>query len=383
MITFAYVGVAAWEGPALVTAIDYLWEIPRAGYLWNVAGFDVYISWVVVGSLGGIILSYINYRGVKQSAVFQTLATLAMALGGVFFLLGGIVKGDVSFMVPTFTGTSGLVAVILMVPAMFVGFDVIPQAAEEMNIPLNKIAKVLILSICLAAAWYILMIIGISLSAPHDIRVGDGIPVADSFAYAMNNPIFGKLMIIAAMCGILTSWNGFIVGATRVLFGMGRAKMLPATFGRVHPKYQTPTAAIILVGAITALSPLLGKTSLVWFVDASAFGTVVAYFMVALSFLALRRKEPGLARPYLVPAGTLVGILAILVAGFFLYLYLPIGPGALLPVEWALVLGWIVLGIVFFIQSQKAYKDVTLEEREYLMFGDQYSRPHLRWDRKS
>lgn len=65
MITFAYVGVAAWEGPALVTAIDYLWEIPRAGYLWRVAGFDVYISWVIVGSLGGIILSYINYRGVK------------------------------------------------------------------------------------------------------------------------------------------------------------------------------------------------------------------------------------------------------------------------------------------------------------------------------
>ncbi|MCC8165244.1 MAG: APC family permease [Planctomycetes bacterium] len=381
MITFAYVGVAAWEGPALVTAIDYLWEIPRAGYLWRVAGFDVYISWVVVGSLGGIILSYINYRGVKQSAVFQTLATLAMAMGGIFFLLGGIVKGDVSHMVPTFTSTSGLVAVILMVPAMFVGFDVIPQAAEEMNIPLGKIAKVLILSICLAAAWYILMIIGIALSAPNEIRVGDGIPVADSFAYAMNHPVFGKLIIIAAMCGILTSWNGFIVGATRVLFGMGRAKMLPATFGRVHPKYQTPTSAIILVGAITALSPLLGKTSLVWFVDASSAGTVVAYFMVALSFLALRRKEPGLARPYLVPAGTLVGILAILVAGFFLYLYLPIGPGALLPVEWALVLGWIVLGIVFFIQSQSAYKDVTPEEREYLLFGDDYSRPHLKWNR--
>ncbi|MCC8116897.1 MAG: amino acid permease, partial [Planctomycetes bacterium] len=192
-------------------AIDSLGEIPRAGYLWRVAGCDGYISWVLVGSLGGIILSYINYRGVKQSAVFQTLATLAMALGGVFFLLGGIVKGDVSFMVPTFTGTSGLVAVILMVPAMFVGFDVIPQAAEEMNIPLNKIAKVLILSICLAAAWYILMIIGISLSAPQDVRVGDGIPVADSVAEAMNPPVFGTLRLIAAMCGILTSWTGVIV----------------------------------------------------------------------------------------------------------------------------------------------------------------------------
>ena len=96
-------------------------------------------------------------------------------------------------MFPTFTGTSGLVAVLLMVPAMFVGFDVIPQAAEEMNIPLNKIAKVLIISICMAAAWYMLMILSIALAAPMDFRHAAGIPVAESFAYTMGNPLFGKL----------------------------------------------------------------------------------------------------------------------------------------------------------------------------------------------
>ena len=376
MITFAYVGVAAWEGPALVTAVDYIIQIPRFGYLWEVAGFEVYLSWVLIGSLGGLILAYVNYKGVKSSAIFQTAATLAMSVGGILFLLGGIGFGSTENMIPVFTDGRGLVAVILMVPAMFVGFDVIPQAAEEMHIPLTTIAKVLIISICLAAAWYILMIIGISLSAPPNVRAEAAIPVAGSFAHAMGSGVFGKLMIIAALCGILTSWNGFIVGATRVIFGMGRAKMLPEVFGKVHPKYQSPTAAIILVGFFTCLSPLLGKTSLVWFVNASAFGTVVAYFMVACSFLALRKNEPELVRPYKVGAGTLVGILAIGVAALFLYLYLPFGsPSSLVWQEWTMVAVWVVLGIVLAVMTKAKYPNVSLEEREYLLFGDEYSRP--------
>jgi amino acid transporter len=379
MITFAYVGVAAWEGPALVTAIDYLvGGVPRWGYLWTVAGFEVYASWVAIGFIGGLLLAILNYVGVKSSAIFQTYATLAMALGGVCFLLGGVTMGSTENMIPVLTTSKGVVAVILAVPAMFVGFDVIPQAAEEMNIPLNKIAKVLILSIVLAAGWYIFMIVGIALSAPAEVRDSAGVPVADAFAYAFGNPLFGKLMILAAMCGILTSWNGFIIGATRVLFSMGRAKMLPAAFGRIHSKYQTPTAAIILVGIITCFSPLLGKSSLGWFVDASAFGTVIAYFMVALSFVALRRKEPELERPYKI-RGDWVGYVAVLVALFFIYLYVPLGsPNPLGHVEWTMVACWVVLGIIFFFMATAAYRDVSPEEREYLLFGDEYSRSHLK-----
>jgi amino acid transporter len=374
MITFAYVGVAAWEGPAFVTAIDYIFVIPRVGYLWTIAGFDVYISWVLVGAAGGLVLAVLNYIGIKSAAVFQAFATLALGIGGIAFFFGSVVNGSFENMLPAFTTGNGLVAVILMVPAMFVGFDVIPQAAEEMNIPLNKIAKILIFSICLAAAWYILMIISIALAAPAEVRDGAAVPVADAFAFAMGGPVFGKLMIIAAMCGILTSWNGFIVGATRVLFSMGRAKMLPSVFGKVHPKYGSPTAAIILVGLITCASPLMGKSALVWFVDASAFGTVVAYFMVALSFLALRKREPDLVRPYKVKGGPVIGVLAVGVSLFFLFLYLPIGPGALIPVEWALVLGWVVLGVVFFIFVKAKYRDVKSEETEYLLFGKEYER---------
>jgi amino acid transporter len=376
MITFAYVGVAAWEGPAFVTAIDYVLPLPRIGFLWNVAGFDVYFSWYAVALVAGLLLTIMNLRGVKASAIFQTFATIALAIGGIVFVVGGVIRGEAANLVPVFTTGKGFAAVVLMVPAMFVGFDVIPQAAEEMNIPLGQIAKILIVAILLAAGWYMLMIFGICISAPGDIRVSKGVPVADAFAYAMGSPVFGKLMIITAMCGILTSWNGFILGATRVLFSMGRAKMLPAVFGKVHPKYDTPTAAIILVGIITVLSPLLGKSALVWFVDASAFGTVVAYTMVALSFIFLRKNEPELVRPYKVKGGMAVGVCAVGVGIFFLYLYLPAGPSPLVPIEWALVLGWVALGVILFIANgvKNTVAGVSLAEREYLMFGKEYSR---------
>ncbi|MEG0662851.1 MAG: APC family permease, partial [Anaerovoracaceae bacterium] len=221
-------------------------------------------------------------------------------------------------------------------------------------------------------------VLSVGLSAPGDVRFNPNDPghigVAAAFAHALGTPIAAKFMIIAAMCGILTSWNGFIVGATRVLFSMGRATMLPKLFAKVHPKYGSPVAAIILVGLITMCSPLLGKGALVWFVNAAAFGTVVAYFMVALSYLVLRKTEPKLERPYKVKGGMIIGVLAVGVSLFFLYLYLPLGsPNPLTLIEWCLAGGWILLGIVFFIIN-KATTKATKEEVEYLMFGDDYKR---------
>ena len=78
------------------------------------------------------------------------------------------------------------------------------------------------------------------------------------------------------------------VGSTRILFSMSRAKMLPTVFSKLHPKYGSPTAAITLVGVLGLISPLLGKNALGWFVDASSFGTVVAYLTVSISFVMVR-----------------------------------------------------------------------------------------------
>jgi amino acid transporter len=382
MITFAYVGVAAFEGPSFATAVNYLIEIPKIGYLWTIAGFDVYVSWMAVGIIASIILTILNYIGIKAATVFQTVASGGIILGGLVLVFGSATRGSVENMEPLFTSGSGILAVMVMVPAMFVGFDVIPQAAEEMNIPLKKISKILIISIIMAAIWYIAMIFGLGMSAPEDVRLAADIPVPDALAYVMGHPAFGKIMIIAALLGIITSWNGFIIGGSRVLFAMARAKMLPEIFGKVHPKYGTPSFSVIFIGVIVCLAVFLGRSALVWLIDASAFGTVVAYFMVAMSFLIVRYKEPGLNRPYKTPAGPFVGIVAVGVALFFLWTYLPIGPAGLIPIEWGIVAVWVVLGVIFYIWAKNRYRDVTDAEYEYLMFSDKYARKSIMKSKK-
>ncbi len=368
MITFAYLGVAAWEGPALATAIDYIIPIPRWGYLYTVAGFDVYLSWLAIPAIVGLILILINFRGINISATFQAVITSILAIGGVIFIIVGGIKGDTANMQPLVTNTKGIFAVILAVPAMFVGFDVIPQAAEEMNLPVNKIPKAIIASICLAAAWYILIILAAGLSAPAEVLGQEGLSVVNAINYATSSTVAGKLIIVTAIMGILSSWNGFIIGATRVLFSMGRAKMLPAKFGVLHKKYQTPTFAIFFVGIITIFTPLLGKNSLSWFVDASAFGTVIAYFMVALSFVVLRFRFPEDERPFKVKGGKVVGFITVAITLFFIVLYLPIGSSSLLPVEWVIVGAWVVAGLIIYLcclNNKKKY----LSERESFIYG--------------
>ncbi|WP_312093914.1 APC family permease, partial [Aminipila sp.] len=189
---FAYLGVAAWEGPAFATAIDYVIPIKKIGYLWTIQGYDVYISWAAVAVIASIIITVVNLRGAKQAAIFQTIATLGLILVGALFVFGGVTKGHVEYTKPLFTNVEGFASVLLMVPAMFVGFDVIPQSAGEMNVPLKKIPKLLILSICAAALWYMLMIFSTCMSAPVEVRVNGTIPVADAMAYAFGSPLFGK-----------------------------------------------------------------------------------------------------------------------------------------------------------------------------------------------
>lgn len=372
---FAYVGVAAWEGIAIATAVDYIFPIPQWGYLWTLAGKDVYLSWSAVGMVVGLFIIALNYFGGKAAVWFQTAATILLAAVGAFFFGGSVTLGSLQNLGEAFTGVKGFIGVLLMTPAMFVGFDVIPQAAEEMNIPLNKLPRILILSILLAALWYVVICYGVAMATPPAVIANSTVAVADAATYVFNNPLMGKIVIFGAVCGILTSWNGFVIGGVRILFAMGRAKMLPPVFGKLHPKHKTPSAAVLLVGAICIMSPLLGQNALIWFVNASSFGTVVTYLLVCVAFMRLREQEPDLRRPYKLPNGKLLGGIAVAISIAFTALYIPPSPQPLVwPYEWGMVIFWAVLGAVLVLCARSYSGSITEGERELLIYGKEYAR---------
>ena len=191
-----------------------------------------------------------------------------------------------------------VLAVAVTTPFYFIGFDVIPQAAEEINIPLKKIGKILILSVVCAVLFYALVIIAVGLvltgSEILASESGTGLVTADAMAKALSSATMAKVIIIGGMCGIVTSWNSFLMGGSRALYSMAESYMVPRVFAKLHPKYKTPINALYLIGFLSIIAPLAGRKMLVWIVDAGNFGCCLAYCMVALSFLILRKKEPDL-----------------------------------------------------------------------------------------
>jgi amino acid transporter len=345
-ILLGYVSVVAFEAVALPTVAEYIAPGFSRGYLWTVAGWDVNLTWVLVGVVAAIAITAINIFGIRTAAKLQVLATGMILLVGLLLLGGSLVNGETANLEPLFdNGSRGLLGVLIMVPFMFVGFDVIPQSAEEIDIPFPEIGKLLMLSIVMAVIWYIAMIWGVSAGLSDAGRQASELPTADASAALFGGAWAGKLIVIAGIGGILTSWNSFLIGGSRALYALARAGQLPAAFGRLHPRYRTPHNALLLIGGLSMLAPLFGRPALVWLVDAGGLGIVVAYAFVAWSFLVLRRDEPDMTRPYRVANGVLVGRIALVLSLGLSLLYLPFSPAALIwPQEWAIVLAWVLLG---------------------------------------
>lgn len=332
-ILFGYFSVVAFEAVALPTVVEYFIPNYNQGYLWTIAGWDVYATWVGVGMLGSVIVTWLNIRGMEVSAWFQKTAVLGILFVGTLLFIGAVMfnpEGSNSVQAPAFIGgIGGMMAVIVMVPFMFVGFDVIPQAAEEIDLTRPNIGKFLILSIVVAVMWYVGIAWSVGTTLPLLQAENSTLATADAMTNAWHGKWAGILLVIGGVLGILSSWNAFLIGGSRLLYAMSKARMLPAFLSKLHPKYKTPSNAILLIGGLATLAPLFGRKMLVWIVDAGGFGIVIAYTCVAISFLVLRYREPDMVRPFRIPAGKLVGMVTIALSFGILMLYMPGMPSAL------------------------------------------------------
>ena len=369
MIVLGYVSVACFEACAFPTIITYLWPGFLKGYMYTVAGFDIYASWLITAIVIAFLIMLINIIGAKTAAILQTVLTCIIGGAGILLIVASVINGTVDnldgqIFAGTTTGVNikAIIGVAAMSPFYFIGFDVIPQAAEEINVPPKKIGNILILSVVLAVIFYAFVIIAVGfVMNPGDIiasQEATGLVTADAMAAAFNTKIMAKVIIVGGMCGIVTSWNSFLLGGSRALYSMAESYMIPKFFAKLHPKHKTPVNALILIGILTMLAPFAGRKMLVWISDAGNFGCCFAYCMVALSFMILRKKEPDMPRPYKVPCYKFFGTMAVIMSGFMVAMYcIPGSGGNLILQEWLMVLGWSALGVVFYVVCKVKYKE--------------------------
>ncbi|MEK6266612.1 MAG: APC family permease, partial [Clostridium sp.] len=358
-LILGYVGVVSFEACALPTVVEYLAPGFLVGHLYTIAGFDVYASWVGVGAIVSIIITMINYRGTKDSAFLQKILVAIIAIAGIALMVSAPISGNVSNTMPLIRkGWNGILAVTIATPFMFIGFDVIPQTAAEINLPFNKIGKTLMLSIFMAVSWYVLIIFAVGYLMTDQQISSSALVTADAMKIGFGgSDLAAKILIVAGLAGIVSSWNAFLMGGSRAMYALAQNKMLPGFLGKLHPKYNTPSNAILLIGGIATIAPFFGKSMMGWLVNAGSFGIVLAYVMVSISFVIIRKKYPDMERPYKVKNHKFVGNMAVILTVLMLIAYIP----GMISVEWVIVGAWALLGIVFYSLAKKKYSDFGID----------------------
>ena len=366
-LILSYIGVVCFEAVSLPTIIQYIFPSFAKGYMYTIAGSDVYATGVIIAGIFTISIIIINILGIKVASIFQTILTITIAAVGIILVVASAINGNTSNLENQIIIGEGIgsvkniLSVAVVAPFFLFGFDVIPQVAEEINIPLKKVAKVLLLSIICAVTFYGLVVfaVGYALDSQniHEAMKGSGLVTASAMEKVFNSTVMAKVLIIGGLCGVITSWNSFLIGGSRAIFSMAESKMVPGRFAVLNSKHKTPVNALLLIGVLSFIAPFFGRTMLIWISDAASFACCLAYCMVSLSFVILRKKEPDLERPFKVKHYKFVGITATILSGFMVLLYIIPGSGCTLTIqEWIMVGGWTILGVVFFIMCKNHYK---------------------------
>ena len=152
---------------------------------------------------------------------------------------------------------NSIIMIVAIAPWAYVGFDNIPQTAEEFNFSPNKTFKLIVYSLLAAALTYVIMILYTGWLGTNNANFNGNLWLTGAETQTAFGYIGLGVLAIAIIMGIFTGLNGFLMSSSRLLFSMGRAGIMPKAFSKLHPKYKTPYVAIIFLVAITLIAPWL------------------------------------------------------------------------------------------------------------------------------
>jgi ethanolamine permease len=131
-----------------------------------------------------------------------------------------------------------------------------------------------------------------------------------------NSGLLYHLLITIGLMGLVASFHGIILAASRATFEFGRVKYIPQIFGKVHPRFKTPANALLINMCIGIAALLIGNTSEI--ITIACFGALTLYIFAMITVLVLRKKEPMLPRPFRVPFYPYFPVIALIIASLSL-----------------------------------------------------------------
>lgn len=348
-------------------------EIFKCGFHYSVVGYDVYGGEILLALLALALFARLSVRGVKLVGVFQTTLTFAIVLGIIIMSIQSLfsplatLENLTPVIPPHKTFVSAVLSVFVVAPWAFVGFDTIPQAVEEFKFSAMKSKFLMIGSVVFGGLVYILLntitasVIPVGYGTWVDYTTEshhlNGIMSLPTF-YAVYS-LFGRfgcmLIGIVVLSAVLSGIMGFYMATSRLFLSMAREKVLPAWFGKLNPKYHTPSNSIVFIMLISMIAPFLGRTVLGWIVDMSSLGAAIGFGYTSAAALKYGMNN----KLY----GTIVtGIIGLGFSLLFMFfLLVPIkGLSCSLNVEaYACLLGWVLLGILFYYFAEKRSASLT------------------------
>ena len=283
------------------------------------------------------VLTILLVRGVKESAGANNLMVIVKIAAILIFVVGAAraVNSDNwhPFMPNGFPGVLTGAAIVFFT---YIGFDSVSTAAEECRNPQRDLPFGIIVSLIVCTVLYVSVALTLTGIANWK-TLNNAAPVANALK-ALGYDSIRKWVDFGALVGMISSLLVFQYGQARVWFAMSRDRLLPETFSRVHPRFQTPHISTIAAGVAVGIPA--GIWDIGTFADLSNIGTLFAFIVVSAGVLRLRKTQPERKRGFRVPLVPYLPVFSI-VCCLILMTSLPLE-------TWVRFFVWLVIGLAIY-----------------------------------
>ena len=348
MMLLAYFIVCPWEAIAVGRLAGFMLPWLNQAELYRVSGKPVYLPHLAIGLGLTALVTAANYRGIRLSATFQNWTTFGTLALFVLFVGLGVTRGSPANFPPLFTHTPwiSILLVLQIVPYFMTGFESVTKAAEEANPAFRArgFSTVIFSAITVGFVFYIVVIAAVTFVAPWRQLTDAPFMTAVAFQHAVGARWVVSIIMSAALLSLFKVLNGNFVAATRLLFAMARRGLLTGGLADIHPRNQTPSAAVLAVGGATGMCMFLGSAILVPISEVGSVASAIGWCAVCAAFL---RMKAGLRDSLVALLGAIVGLAMVSMK------CLPFVPGHFSEWEWWALAIWILLGAFAWISARQ------------------------------